>query len=89
MIVEWCVANAISEKASELEALGHLSYAYDAIEYPCLDHCDLCVQTPYLLIDGKLLEDPDPDALFKRVVAQFAREQRELADAAVDGCGES
>ncbi|KUO95014.1 DUF1450 domain-containing protein [Ferroacidibacillus organovorans] len=80
MIVEWCAANAVSEKASELEALGHLVYAYDAIEYPCLDHCDLCVQTPYLLVDGVIWVDDEPDALFRRVVSQFKKEQDEFND---------
>lgn len=39
----------------------------DIMEYGCLDHCDLCAETLYALVNGEVVTAETPDALVKAI----------------------
>jgi uncharacterized protein YuzB (UPF0349 family) len=59
-VVEYCVHNVTDRRAVE-------SLPAEIRGYPCLERCGRCRRTPFLIVDGDLLEGPDHAALAERV----------------------
>lgn len=59
-VVEYCVHNVTDRPA--VDALPA-----DTRGYPCLERCGRCRRTPFLVVDGTVLDGPDHAALAGRV----------------------
>ncbi len=65
-IVEFCVSNLASV---DEDLLGKLESdpELDVVEYGCLDHCGLCGESLYALVNGEVVTGDSPDDLVKNI----------------------
>lgn len=65
-IIEFCVSNlgyGSYEAMLKLEEDPDL----DVIEYGCLDHCDLCGESLYALVNGDVVTGDSSESLVKNI----------------------
>lgn len=65
-IVEFCVSNLAScddDILGKLEADPEL----DVVEYGCLDHCGLCGESLYALVNGEVVTGKTSEELMKNI----------------------
>ena len=65
-IIEFCISNL---GAGGYEAMQVLEQdpELDIVEYGCLDHCGLCAETIYALVNGDVVTAETPDQLVKAI----------------------
>lgn len=65
-IVEFCLSNLGSGGYEALQILEQ-DPDLDIVEYGCLDHCGLCGETLYALVNGEVVTGETPEGLVKAI----------------------
>lgn len=65
-IIEFCISNLGSGGYEALQVLEE-DADLDIVEYGCLDHCGLCGETLYALVNGDVVTGDTPDGLVKAI----------------------
>lgn len=65
-IIEFCMSNLGMGGYVALEILEE-DPNLDIIEYGCLDHCELCAETLYALVNGDVVTAETPEKLVEAI----------------------
>ncbi|MCJ8009450.1 YuzB family protein [Lederbergia wuyishanensis] len=65
-IIEFCISNLGSGGYEALQVLEE-DPNLDIVEYGCLDHCDLCAESLYALVNGEVVTGETPEMLVKAI----------------------
>ncbi|WP_050616245.1 YuzB family protein [Bacillus testis] len=65
-VVEFCVSNLANGSYPALEKLENDS-TIDILEYGCLNHCGICDQQMYALVNGEMITGENPSELVDRI----------------------
>ncbi len=68
-MVEFCENNYELGSLMVKEKLDKTSQ-FETMEYGCLGHCIQCRITPFVMVEGKYIEDENLDLLYDKIVEQ-------------------